>query len=217
MRLWHSIATGGDLPSMTVPRPRSDELAVLLIDIQEFFLDGWMAGLSEPLLTRSEFLLGLANVYALPTMYTLEHPVGEKGELAARLVPFLPLDAQRHVKRTFDCCGEPGIVAALAGLKRRQIAVAGGETDVCVLQSVLGLIERGYEVFLLEDCLFSSEANVGPAIRRMEMAGAIPTTVKTLNYELRATVGERGAEELLSLIRPGLSIPEPERLPVVPA
>ena len=82
-----------------------------------------------------------------------------------------------------------------------------------MLQSVLGLIEAGKQVFLLEDALFSSEANTGPAIRRMESAGAIPSTVKTLNYELRRSVAEPRAELVFPQQSPALSLPEPERFP----
>ncbi len=102
---------------------------------------------------------------------------------------------------------------AIEGLAGGQIAVAGGETDDCVLQSVLELIETGQQVFLLEDALFSSEPNVGPAIRRMESAGAIPATVKTLNNELRRSVAEPRAEQVFPGYVPGIVLTEPEKRP----
>ncbi len=191
----------------------ADDLAIVVIDVQPFFLDGWMVGESEPLLARLEFLLALATVYELPLLATFEEPIATKGWLPERLEPFFPAHGQRHPKGTFNCCGEASIVDAIAALGRSRLAVAGGETDVCVLQSVLGLIEAGYQVFLLEDALFSSEPNVGPALRRMEGAGAIPSTVKTLNYELRRSVLEPRVEKLFPERFPNLSLPEPEHFP----
>jgi nicotinamidase-related amidase len=193
-----------------------DDLAIVVIDVQPFFLDGWMAGASEPLLARMEFLFALATVYDLPFLATFEQPVEKKGWLPERLEPFFPAHGQRHTKQTFNCCGEPSILAAIEALGREQIAVAGGETDVCVLQSVLGQIETGKQVFLLEDALFSSEPHVGPAVRRMEAAGAIPSTVKTLNYELRRSVAAPPAERVFPARFPGLMLPEPEQLPAWP-
>ena len=189
------------------------DLAIVVIDAQPYFLDGWMAGESEPLLARLEFLFALATVYEVPFLATFEQPVETKGWLPERLQPFFPAHGQRHTKQSFNCCGEPSIVEAIRKLARGQIAVAGGETDVCVLQSVLGLIEAGSQIFLLEDALFSSEANVGPAIRRMESAGAIPSTVKALNYELRRSVAEPRAERVFPERFPGIALPEPERFP----
>jgi nicotinamidase-related amidase len=194
---------------MVVP----DQLAIVVIDVQPGFLDGWMAGPSEPVLARIELLFGLATVYDLPLLATFEQPVEKKGWLPPRLEPYVPAHGQRHTKQTFNCCGEPSILEAIEGLGRPQIAVAGGETDVCVLQSVLGLIAAGKQIFLLEDALFSSEPNVGPAIRRMERAGAIPSTVKTLYYELRRSVAAFRPEQVFPQRMPGLVLPEPEKLP----
>jgi nicotinamidase-related amidase len=189
------------------------DLAIVVIDVQPYFLDGWMAGESEPLLARLEFLFALATVYDVPFLATFEQPVETKGWLPERLEPFFPAHGQRHTKETFNCCAEPSILDAIRDLGRAQIAVAGGETDVCVLQSVLSLIQTGLQVFLLEDALFSSEPNTGPAIRRMESAGAIPSTVKTLNYELRGSVAQPRAERVFPERVPGRALPEPERFP----
>ena len=172
-----------------------------------------MAGEIEPLLARLEFLLALTSVYDVPLLTTFEQPVEKKGWLPERLEPFFPARGERHTKQTFNCCSEPPIVAAIEALGRSQIAVAGGETDVCVLQSVLGLIGLGKQIFLLEDTLFSSEPSVGPAIRRMQAAGAIPSTVKTLNYELRRSVASPRAETVFPQSHPGLVLPEPEQFP----
>ena len=191
-----------------------DELAIVVIDVQPYFLEGWMDGESEPLLRRLEFLFALATVYDLPFLATFEQPVEKKGWLPERLEPYFPAHGQRHTKQTFNCCGEPSILAAIEAIERPQIAVAGGESDVCVLQSVLGLLEAGKQVFLLEDALFSSEPRVDPALRRMERAGAIPSTVKTLNYELRRSVAVPPTERVFAERKPGLALCEPETFPV---
>ena len=196
--------------SLTV---RADDLAVVVIDVQPGFLDGWMAGPSEPLVVRLEYLFGLATVFDLPCLATFEQPVEANGWLPERLDRYFPAHGQRHTKQTFNCCAEPPILAALAEMNRPQIAVAGCETDVCVLQSVLGMIGAGYQVFLLEDCLFSSEPHTGPAVRRMEAAGAIPSTVKTLSYELRHSVAAPGPRTTFQERFPELQLPRPEDFP----
>lgn len=198
---------------MTTSTANGEDLAIIVIDVQPFFLEGWMAGESEALMPRLAYLLALSSVYELPLLATFEQPVDRKGWLPEQLEPFFPGHGLKHTKQTFNCCGEPDIVAAVAGLGRRQLAVAGGETDVCVLQSVLGLLREGYEIFLLEDALFSSEQHTGPAVRRMERAGAIPSTVKTLNYELRLSTAAARAEDRFPEMAPGLRLPEPEQLP----
>ena len=63
-------------------------------------------------------------------------------------------------------------------------------------KSSLGLLGLGYEVFVMEELLFSSSRNIGSAIARMEKEGAIFLTYKTLYYELiEAVDGGRHAEK----------------------
>jgi nicotinamidase-related amidase len=161
--------------------------ALILIDVQPFFVD-IMYGQREPVLARLEHMLLLADHFAIPCIATFEHPVERNGWLPERLERVFPESGQRYVKHTFNLCATPDIRQAIRDLGVEQIIVAGAETDVCVLQSTLGLIEMGYQVFIVEDCLFTAEPNDGPAIRRMEHASAIPLTYKMLHYELKRSV-----------------------------
>jgi len=135
-------------------------------------------------MVRLEHLLMLADWLDLPVVATFEEPVAKNGKLPDRLEAVFPAAGQRLTKRTYNLTLEPIIRQALKALPGRQFAVAGAETDVCVMLSVLGLLRLGYQVFLLEDCLFSSESHPGPALSRLVQAGAIPTTLKSLAYEL---------------------------------
>jgi hypothetical protein len=172
--------------------PRLTDPGLVLIDVQPGFEDAFAAtahGASldlAPLRLRLEKLVVLAAGLELPALATFERP-DANGWLPDYLEAVWPASGRRFVKQTYGCCGEPEIVAAIAATDKRQLLVAGAETDVCVLQSTLGLLELGYEVFLLEDCLFTTEANVGTAIRRLEAAGAVPCTLKTAYYELQRT------------------------------
>ena len=165
---------------------RSD-VGILLIDAQPRFWEE-MDGPQKPVLVRIEHLLILADWFELPLIATFEHKVEAKGILPERLEQVFPSQGQRFVKGMFNCCAERDIRKAIKELSVQQFVVAGAETDVCVLQSVLGLLEMGYQVFLLEDCLFTSEPTPGPALERMYQAGAIPCTLKTLVYELTQCV-----------------------------
>ena len=172
-------------PSRRVPR--LVQPGVLLIDAQPGFLDT-MHGDPEPVLARMEHLLIMADCLRLPVVATFEAP-DANGWLPARLESRWPAHGARFVKETFDCCGEPDIAAALQGMGRHHLLVAGAQTDVCVLLSVLSLLERGFEVFLLEDCLASSEVHTRPVVQRMFSAGAVPCTLKSAYYELKRVVG----------------------------
>ena len=178
---------------MNIQRIDASAVGILIIDVQPAFVnlafpDG--GPILDSLMLRFEHLLMLADWLDLPTIATSEIPTADNGELPDRLRRVFPTEGKKYDKSFFDCSSEPDIEVAIRQTSVRQWAVAGAETDVCVLQSTLGLIEEGYEVFLLEDCLFTSEQHPGPALRRMYQAGAIPTTLKTLTYELLGCVPE---------------------------
>jgi isochorismate hydrolase len=168
-----------------------------VIDVQDFFLA--QLG-NRTLRTRLETnLLNFARLLAyfrIPMIATLERPVFRKGRVPQRLKPLGDM-AQVFEKDFFDLTREKKIADHLARLKRPQALVAGCETDVCVLQSCLGLLDRGYEVFVVEDLLFSSSRNVEAAIARMRAEGAVFLTYKTLFYDLiEAVEGGRHADTL---------------------
>jgi nicotinamidase-related amidase len=182
---------------------RIERPAVVLIDAQPGFLE-IASGPREAVDLRLEKLLVLADCLDLPTLATFENPQ-DSGWLTQRCEAVWPVAGVRLEKRYYDCCRHPEIADAVTSLGREQLLVAGAETDVCLLQSVLSFLDRGYTVFLLEDCLFSTEPHVDPALRRMEAAGAVPCTLKTAYYELMRSVhvfddpssGGPGWEDLL--------------------
>ena len=194
---------------------RLHDPAVLLIDAQPgFFVNVAGREVPPPVAVRWEKLLVMARCLELPTLATFEDPEAN-GWLSAACDGVWPVHGLRYVKRTFDCCGEPAIAAAVSEIGRTHLLVAGAETDVCILQSVLSLLERGHEIFLLEDCVASSEPHTRPALERMYAAGAVPCTLKTAYYELMKSVevcrdpasAGAGWESLMS------EFSEPESLP----
>jgi nicotinamidase-related amidase len=175
-----------------------------IIDVQEFFLS--QAGnriLRSRIETNTGNLARLLGYFRVPILATLERPVDHKGELPRRVKGHLGDKAKLFEKDFFDLTKEKKIRDHLERLKRKQVVVAGCETDVCVLQSCLGLLDLGYEVYVVEDLLFSSARNVDSAIARMKAAGAIFLTYKTLYYELiEAVDGGRHADSMLQAYGP---------------
>jgi nicotinamidase-related amidase len=87
-------------------------------------------------------------------------------------------------KDFFDITREEEIDHYIVRLNRRQAIVAGCETDVCVLQSCLGLLDRGHEVYVVED-LFSSSRTIDAAITRIRASIGGGTEKRALRHSLR--------------------------------
>lgn len=176
---------------MTVIRADPSQIGVVLIDVQPFFWGFVFENNPEAkdaVMVRLEHLLMLTDWFDLPIITTFEYPTDRNGELPDELEKVFPERGQRFTKRTYDLTSEPEIRETIEQMGVKQLAVAGAETDVCVMQSTIGLLEMGYAVFLLEDCLFTTEPHPGFALRRLYQAGAIPATFKSFAYELTKSV-----------------------------
>ena len=175
----------------------------VLIDVQSFFLAQVEKRQRARIVANTANLLRLLNYFEIPVAATVEQPVERKGMLPPAIARYLGEQPAIFEKLTFDLCKEPQVRAHLKRLNKKQMIVAGCETDVCVMQSCLGLLELGYEVYLVEETLFSSSRNVAAALARMTAAGAVIVTYKMLFYELMESVdGRRTREKGRTIFRP---------------
>jgi len=186
-----------------VKRITSDRCCGVIIDLQGFFLAQVDKRLRSRIKTNTTNLVRLLNYFKIPIVVTLERPVDIKGSLPKDIGKHLDNRARTFDKDFFDLCKEKTIKTHIASLKRRQAIVAGCETDVCVLQSCLGLLSFGYEVYVVEELIFSSSRNTDAAIARMKAAGIVFTSYKSLFYELIETVGgDRHTDKIVESLGP---------------
>lgn len=85
---------------------------------------------------------------------TMEHLHPELVDLVPELACFVP-PATVFDKRTYSPWIDGRLHSALAQKGVSSLVVSGGETDVCVLAAVLGGIDLGYRMILLEDAVCS--------------------------------------------------------------
>jgi nicotinamidase-related amidase len=190
-----------------VKRIVPDQCCGVIVDVQGFFLsqlDGRARGFIE---ANTANFIRLLGHFRIPLVATLERPLEMKGGLPGEIEHELGALkrglATTFEKDFFDLTRETKIKAHLARLKRKQMIVAGCETDVCVLQSCLGLLDLGYEVFAVEELLFSSASDVSAAKARMQAEGIVFMSYKTLYFELiEAVGGSRHAEKLDKALGP---------------
>src|SRR5207244_2849699 len=135
-----------------------------LIDVQRFFLSHLDKPRRSKIITNTKNFVRLLGYFKIPLLVTIERPVEHKGTLPKEIAAHLGNHAETFEKDFFDLCKEKAITARLARWRKKQIIIAGCETDVCVLQSCLGLADLGYDVFVVEELLFSSSRNVDAAL-----------------------------------------------------
>jgi nicotinamidase-related amidase len=107
-------------------------------------------------------------------------------------------------KVTFSCCGcDPFLDDLKLVANNRPIAVVSGlETHICVLQTTLDLLAKGYEVLVVKDaCISSSRLKWENGIELMKDAGAHIVNTETLIFYLLRRVDRPEFKPLVKLLK----------------
>ncbi|MCE8020677.1 isochorismatase family protein [Halomonas sp. MCCC 1A11036] len=161
-------------------RVTSKQSLLLIVDLQAGLLpviDG-----ADQAVAEAAWLGGIASILDVPVWLTEQYPQGLGGS-EPRLLEALPGHRLWH-KVHFNAHAEPDFAAALEASGKRQIVLCGSEAHICVLQTGLGLLEAGYEVYWLSEATVSRRAEEARLAReRMIRAGATPVSADMVAYE----------------------------------
>ncbi len=174
--------------------------ALIVIDVQEKLSAAMDQGALRQLTRNTGILLESANELAIPVTFTEQYVKGlgpTLGELRQR-APAAP----GFEKMTFSCCGNDAFVKQLKDSGRSQVIVTGMETHVCVLQTVIDLLDEGFDVHLVKDAVMSrSSDNKQTAIEAMVLAGAVPTCTEAVVFQLLKIAGTDSFRKLSKLVK----------------
>lgn len=153
---------------------------LLIVDLQERLLP--VIEGSQAVVKEAAWVSGLAQQLEVPVWVTEQYPQG-LGATDPELRKSLA-DAVYWEKVHFNAYAESGFAQALAESGRQQIIICGAEAHICVLQTVLGLLQAGYKVYWLAEATCSRRsAEASLARRRAELAGAVVVSVDMVAYE----------------------------------
>ena len=173
---------------------------LVVIDVQEKLCAAMDANVLAQLTKNTGILLESAGELAMPVIYTEQYVKG-LGPTLAELKEKAPA-APCHEKLTFSCCGNEAFIEQLKESGRTQIIITGMETHVCVLQTVLDLLDAGFTVHVVKDAVMSrSNDNRQTAIEAMVLAGAVPTCTEAVVFQLLKIAGTDSFKKLSKLVK----------------
>ena len=172
--------------------------ALLIIDIQERILP--VINNYQRVVDNTLKLIKGFKVLSLPIYFTEQYPKGLgptiqsiKEELA---------DLKPFNKMSFSCSGAENLFDELNTKNLKQIVVCGIEAHVCVQQTVLDLIENGFQVNLASDAVSSrKEIDYSVALQRMQHHGAELTTTEAILFELLNVCGTPQFKEVSKIVK----------------
>jgi nicotinamidase-related amidase len=175
-----------------------EKTALVIIDVQEKL--SRVMHEKEKLFENLQKLIKGAQILGIPIIVTEQNPNG-LGATVPEIAPLLT-DIKPVTKFSFSCCGEEPFLRQLEILNRKQVLLTGIETHVCVYQTAVDLIEAGYEVHTVVDCVSArTPENKNLALDKMHSEGARLTSVEIALFELLRTAASPKFKELSKIVK----------------
>jgi nicotinamidase-related amidase len=164
-----------------------DDSVLLAIDVQDRFLEKYPETDQEVLKNRIGWVIDVAVRLQVPVIATAED-IDQLGGVTPSIAAKFPPDTPVLNKMIFGLADDGEIMDAIKNTGRHTAVLAGFETDVCVAQSAIGLLQKGYKVAVVSDASASPGGAHEIGLERMQRAGVVISSVKSLFYEWLRTV-----------------------------
>lgn len=164
-----------------------ENAAMLLIDHQVGTM-AWTHSHDINLVKQNALKLArIGKAAGIPIVLTASMEDQVQGPLIPELQAILPEEFAARIKRPgiVNAMHHEGFNKAVRDTGRKKLFVAGVTTEICITFPVLQMLDEGYEVQVSADASASyTKYGDDIALRRMEQAGAIITTVDMIVSEL---------------------------------
>jgi nicotinamidase-related amidase len=175
-----------------------DRSLLLVIHVQERLaaaIDG-----KDAVVERSVKLIKAARRLDVPLL-VLELNPASLGK-TVRAIADLVVPDEVVTGAYYSCAREPELIQRLLAAGRTQIVVCGMEAHVCVLQTALGLVEKGYGVTVVADAAGARRpSDHAAAITRLVQNGITVATSEMVIFEWLQHAGNAAFKDVLALIK----------------
>lgn len=177
----------------------ADNSVLVVIDVQEKLCRAMDEKVLHQLVTNAGILMNAAAELNIPVIATEQYVKG-LGETLSELKHRFTAPALE--KMTFSSCGDPAFMEELAALGKKQVIIVGMECHVCVLQTVIELLDAGYNVHLVRDAVMSRRKdNWLVGLETSRDAGAVITSTEAALFQLLKVAGTDEFKKLSKLVR----------------
>ena len=173
-----------------------EKTALVVVDIQGNLAQAMSE--KELLFENVEKIIRGVQVFGIPVLVTEQVKLGPTIPALARYLE----GVKPIVKESFSCCGDRRFMKELTTLNRKQILITGIEAHVCVYQTAMDLLNRGYEIYLVADAVSSRTIrNREIGIQKLKDSGAVLTSAEMALFELLKTAGDPKFKEIFKIVK----------------
>jgi len=175
-----------------------ENTALIIVDAQEKLMQ--VMGNPDRVRDRIVKLLHLARLFSIPVVLTEQNP-----KLLGPTIPAVKTALSEYdpiEKLDFDCCNVDLFNTRLQEKALRNIILTGVETHICIFQTCVSLLERGYTIHVPHHAVDSRTAdnwNIGLSL--MREAGAYITSAETIIFQILKRAGTTEFKEMLKIVK----------------
>jgi len=175
-----------------------DKSCLVLIDLQGKLAQSMYE--KDSLFGNVAILVKAAELLEIPILWLQQCPEA-LGPTIADVVELLG-ERQPLNKTSFSCCGHEPFNRRLLELGRDQVLLCGIEAHVCVYQTAVELLRKGYDVTVVTDAVSSRTLqNKQLAIEQMRAEGIKIGSTEMVLFELLRTADHPRFKQVARLVR----------------
>ena len=170
--------------------------ALLIIDIQEKIIRP--ISNKDSIIKNIKKLIGAYQILEEHIFVSEQNPF----KLGTTIPELLPKGLFKKIeKMEFSLANRKEFLIELENKKITNLIVCGIETHICIQQTVLDFLQKGFEVILISDAMSSRNSlDHEIALQRMIHKGAILTTTESIIFELCKTANRKEFKEIRNII-----------------
>jgi len=174
---------------------KPEKCLILMIDMQEKLVKATHA---EQEVLCANKLIKASEILNIPAIVSEQYPKGLGSTMEC-----LKNNFQKYIEKTsFSLLREENVCEILKSYEKSQIILFGIEAHICVYQTAMDLIEKGYEVYLIKDASKSrTEYEFKTGIELMRQEGIKITCLEIVLFELLQSSKNPYFKEIQSLIK----------------
>lgn len=196
-----TLYPNGNIRELRMDFIQRDSISLVVIDMQEKLINAIPEERRETTIRNSNILIETAKTLNIPIMVTEQYPKG-LGLTIPEIKEAIGDGFKPIEKLVFSCARSPEFKSTLKEKGREEVLACGIETHVCVLQTVLDLINLGYKVYVPADAVTSrKEIDWEAGIRLIDRAGAIVGTTETFVFQLLERAGTEEFKKISKLMK----------------
>lgn len=192
------MTSNNDLVLKTMRLLEKANTGLVIIDVQEKLM---------PVVERSQIiieniikLLLLSKLFNLPVILTEQYTkwLGPTlPDIIESLTEYKPIP-----KMYFNCCDVEAFNEQLNSEDLKNIIVVGVESHICVFQTCLSLVNKGYQVHIPQDAVGSrTDENMHIGLELSNKAGALITSTESVIYQILKKAGTKEFKQMLKAVK----------------